>query len=648
MTNDEVKAYAYDHAKEILTPDGHGGFICPLCQSGTGKNKTGMREHTGNKGHYKCFACDFYGDILDIIGAEYNVHTYIEKIEAARKEFGLPDFSFTGEKVVIPKREEHQQTAEEMAAAEEARKKRAYSINNFLGMANKRLKKCDYHNKRGISDATAERFYLGYADVGSYGNALVIPTGRYGKIEERGYAVRYTTAPQVRFYKPAGVPTLLFNIDALWNTFDKPVFIVEGEIDALSIEEVGGAAVGLGGISNIKKLVEALQKEKPSTLLIVSMDNDEKGKEASERLVEELKKLEVPFIIHNPCSKHKDCNDALLADRVLFADEILAFKGCTTRIDAEQARKRAAYLRTSALFDIRGFLDDIKESVNTPPIKTGFDKLDNRLEGGLYEGLYVIGAVSSLGKTTYCLQMADQIAKNKQDVMIFSLEMAKTELMAKSISRQTCQYCLTNKHDIDNAKTMRGITDGRRYLRYSKDEVNIIKQSVDAYRDIAEHIFIIEGRGDVTAQTIYDTVADHIKITGRKPVVIVDYMQILTPMNERTSDKQNTDKAVLELKRLSRDFKIPVVAVSSFNRDNYDKEVTMSAFKESGGIEYGCDVLIGFQLNGAGSKDFRSSEVKDRNPRPVDLRILKNRHGGLGQPISYNFYTKYNHFEEIK
>ena len=49
----------------------------------------------------------------------------------------------------------------------------------------------------------------------------------------------------------------------------------------------------------------------------------------------------------------------------------------------------------------------------------------------------------------------------------------------------------------------------------------------------------------------------HKKITGESPVVIIDYLQILAPYSERATDKQNTDKAVMELKRISRDYKIP-------------------------------------------------------------------------------------------
>lgn len=64
-------------------------------------------------------------------------------------------------------------------------------------------------------------------------------------------------------------------------------------------------------------------------------------------------------------------------------------------------------------------------------IPTGYERLDKRLDGGLYSGLYVMGALSSLGKTTLALQIADSIAKAGTDVFFYSLEMAAEEITAK-------------------------------------------------------------------------------------------------------------------------------------------------------------------------------------------------------------------------
>lgn len=289
----------------------------------------------------------------------------------------------------------------------------------------------------------------------------------------------------------------------------------------------------------------------------------------------------------------------------------------------------------------------IADSVDTPYIPTGFNVLDKRLDGGLYEGLYILGAISSLGKTTLVMQIADQIAQQGQDVLIFSLEMARTEIMAKSISRHTIMNVLANGGDTRNAKTTRGITVGSRYANYSQKEIELINKSIQDYAEYSNHIFISEGIGDIGVNQVRGTVEKHLSFTGNKPVVIIDYIQLLAPYNDRATDKQNTDKAVLELKRISRDFKIPVIGISSFNRANYSVPVTMEAFKESGAIEYSSDVLIGLQFVDQGTKEFDVNEAKKKNPRNIELKILKNRNGQTGYGLEFNYYPMFNYFTEM-
>jgi replicative DNA helicase len=72
----------------------------------------------------------------------------------------------------------------------------------------------------------------------------------------------------------------------------------------------------------------------------------------------------------------------------------------------------------------------------------------------------------------------------------------------------------------------------------------------------------------------------------------------------------------------------------------------MEAFKESGAIEYSSDVLIGLQLKGAGEKNFDANEAKRKDPREIELVILKNRNGRTGGKIIFNYYPLFNYFRE--
>ena len=119
----------------------------------------------------------------------------------------------------------------------------------------------------------------------------------------------------------------------------------------------------------------------------------------------------------------------------------------------------------------------------------------------------------------------------------------------------------------------------------------------------------------------------------------------------RASDKQNTDKAVLELKKMSRDNGIAVVGISSFNRDNYTEPVNNASFKESGAIEYSSDVLLGLQFknlqnsDSSINKDFDVNEERQRQPRQIQLKVLKNRSGANGTSTFFRYYPMFNYFE---
>lgn len=285
-------------------------------------------------------------------------------------------------------------------------------------------------------------------------------------------------------------------------------------------------------------------------------------------------------------------------------------------------------------------------------ISTGFKNLDSVLDGGLYPGLYILGAISSLGKTSMMLQMADQISASGHDVAYFSLEMSETELIAKSLSRLTYLKCNGNTA---NAKTIRGILAAEKYKSYSKAEQDLIDDASLEYADNSCNLYIYEGVGNIGVDEIRNQVKKQIEIRNKKPVLMIDYVQILAPYDPRYSDKQNIDKAVLELKRISRDLDIPVIAISSFNRNSYTSEVDMTAFKDSGSLEYGSDILLALQPKGITSsytkKDIQENariikECKRSTTRKIELVILKNRNGRTGLKVDFEYKALFNYFKE--
>lgn len=290
---------------------------------------------------------------------------------------------------------------------------------------------------------------------------------------------------------------------------------------------------------------------------------------------------------------------------------------------------------------LQAFLKSIIDNKQPPAISTGFPILDDTLGGGVYAGLYFLGAVSSLGKTTFVGQIADQMAIAGQDVLFFTLEMSYRELMARSMSR------LSAIISPDGFVTTRGLLNsvsGGRDLKTKQ----LIEQSASVYEGIANHVYFHEGLNNIDIDYVRDELKNFIDTTGKKPVVIIDYIQILTPSGGKNlTDKQNIDQIVVELKRMSRDHDIVIIGISSVNRASYKEGMNMSSYKESGSIEYSADVLLGLQLKGADQSGFDPDVAKRKPTREVELKILKNRNGPVGETVGFTYKPAKNLFEEV-
>ena len=687
MDREQARQYIIGRSKDHLTPDKtRKGFICPICGSGSGSHGTGITTKDGV--HFTCWAgCFTNADIIDIIGLETGATDYNSKLQAAAAEYGITIDSYhrsTPQEDFAPVAEEYQKQAKSKRNTQDAIHNTEYTsqqeetepdYTDFFLQANKDIGKTDYH--RGLSRSTLDRFKVGFTESWRHPKApkmeasprLIIPTSKHS------YLARYAGVGDFINYrgqvenKSKVGKVRVFNSRALREA-TSPIFIVEGELDAMSFYEVGAEAIGLGSLSNTRLLLAELEKQKPAEPLIIALDNESKPEIQAkvERAVAELTKglqrLDIPCYRIDVAQPHNDANEALNADRE-------AFRGAVARAiaqveDAEAAAEEAereALKREAVAYSLQSFLKSIEESKRAAFIPTGYSPLDNILDGGLYAGLYIIGAISSLGKTTFCLNVADNIAQAGHDVLIFSLEMARNELIAKSISRLTLIKDLAENGSTAHAKTTRGILTGTRYPDYSQTERELIQRSIASYGEYAKNIYITEGVGNVGIEEIREKVRKHIKLTGKPPVVVIDYLQIIAPADLRATDKQNTDKAVLELKRLSRDYSIPIIGISSFNRDSYTAPVNMAAFKESGAIEYSSDVLIGLQYEGMDYQEGEADKARDKRirelmkqavedgkagkPQKIQVKVLKHRNGSKGDAY-LDFYPMFNYFTAPK
>ena len=275
--------------------------------------------------------------------------------------------------------------------------------------------------------------------------------------------------------------------------------------------------------------------------------------------------------------------------------------------------------------------------------KTGYSNID--AETSLYNGLYVVGAVSSLGKTTFCTQMADQLAQAGEHVLFFAFEQTQMELVTKGLSRLTAQ------EDMTQAVSALEIRSGR--ITAS------VRRAIAEYKRFAVHEAIIECNFMMTIDTITQTVKEYMSRTGVKPVVFVDYLQLIRPLDPRQTTKDAVDESLRALKLLQMENDLVIVLISSLNRQNYLTTIDFESFKESGGIEYTADVIWGLQLSVMNDDLFESEKklktkrdavkaAKKATPRRIELVGLKNRYGIASYKCHFDYYSQYDLFIPVE
>ena len=566
-----------------------------------------------------CFACGADYDLFDLLTLEENLSSPLEPLISASRHYGDGSADRPAKRAAP----ESEGQGGEGGSAPSFLREETLSP-SYLNDCFSHRTETDYFAARGLSADTVTRFHLGYDPKRG---CVVLPC-------EGGRCVRRSVAEK-RYLNEKGQPSPLFQPELLIAGQEGgPVFLLEGTFDALSAEELGYHACALNGSGNREKAAAILRTlPKPAPILILT-DNDTAGETWAKALTGEF-----PWLYRcPPVPQGKDLNEYLCADREGAARFL---SQCVSDWEAHQP---PPYTESSAAGQMDAFRAYIEKQAARPALKTGFPKLDEALDGGLYDGLYVIGAVSSLGKTAFCMQMADQLAGQGRDVIIFSLEMMTYELMARSVSRESFQLDTSARRRM--AKTARGVLDGRRWAKYTTQEKAHLELAQTSYASYAGHLYFREGDHETGLDYIQREVARHIAETGVKPVVLIDYLQIIAPVDVHFTDKQNLDRIVCALKKLSRQYELTIFAISSFNRENYNLEVSMNAFKESGGIDYSADVLLGLQARGAGRQGFNIDEEKRKDPRELELKILKNRSAALGAPIPLRYYPAFSCFVE--
>lgn len=342
MTRSQARDYIAGNPGLILQRDGAGtGYICPLCMSGAGEHGTGLVVQR-DKRHFSCFGngqCFKNKDIFDIIGFAYNLYSFPDKLKkaaelagvelendsnfpTAREVFGHPldwndtisrDPKPTGKPVSA-----EQLPPEALKAAEDQEPQQRDYIKAFHYW-HSCIDQTDYWKRRGFTREIMSRFKIGFNPryiVGKDkdGNnitwaALIVP------VTAHAYAIRNTDpdAPHKDRHRKKGKAALYNPLKIDFSALDRAVFIVEGELDALSVIQSGGAAVAVRSTDNVPALIERLHRVELTECryLFGLFDSDEHGQEARAQMENGLKDTRFIFTGYDLKEMH-DPNDFLI------------------------------------------------------------------------------------------------------------------------------------------------------------------------------------------------------------------------------------------------------------------------------------------------------------------------------------------------
>lgn len=626
MTREQARAEIKARYAEYLQPaKKKHTYICPLCGNGTGTDGDGLaiskKDPTGT--HLKCFKCGFYGDIIELIKQDKGLATDAEAFDAARAAFNI---TIDGQedpaiKVHVAK------PAQEVPQVDYVTYMQQMAA-NIEGAAG-------YLSSRGISLETAKRFLLGYDMRFSQGTgpdtwkALIIPTSR------SSYVARNTDkeADKGNRYRKAGAISI-FNSKALYNAEKRPVFVTEGELDALSIIEAGGLACALGSTSNVGKLAFLLQGRPTESTLLISMDNDDAGARAAEELQKALSSLpRASWAVVNICGSHKDANDALCADPAALR----------AAIQAEERNYKPGAAKMKA------FLQAIRTQ-QYRPISTGVQGLDDIIGGGfLRQTIVALGAAPGMGKSFFAQQLFEGMAQQGHNVLYFNFEMSEQQMIARSIAREA------RKQDNANITAL----DVLQGYKWTEEQEKQILRTMEWYGDKIAPYMAYNPAGS-TAQL--DAILDEMEVKAKQareagkdaPLVVIDYLHLLRGDN-REDTQATIKRAMATFKEYAMNYNSLVFVIMAFNREsNKGGKVSQESGRDSSSLEYGADLMLGLNFSKVEEntdsdlaeklRDAAKGELKQVGQTDYKLKVLKNRlQGGCGS-IDLVFSGRYGLF----
>jgi replicative DNA helicase len=260
-------------------------------------------------------------------------------------------------------------------------------------------------------------------------------------------------------------------------------------------------------------------------------------------------------------------------------------------------------------------------------IPTGFTELDQMTAGLQKQDLIIIAARPSVGKTAFCLNIAEGVAKqNQYAVGIFSLEMGRKQLLKRMISSNGRIYS-------QNVRRSKIVGDNE-WTKLS-----------GAMGEIGNMNLKIFDKPGIRVNEIWSKVRKMKReFEGKDILIIIDYLQLITGNEKHRGNRtQEISEISRMLKHMARELDVCVIALSQLSRaveQRQDKRPMMSDIRESGQIEQDADV-IGFLYR----DDYYDKESENKNI--IEIIIGKQRNGPTGT-VQLAFLKEYGLFLNLE
>ena len=280
--------------------------------------------------------------------------------------------------------------------------------------------------------------------------------------------------------------------------------------------------------------------------------------------------------------------------------------------------------------EVLDHLSEMSESESRlPGLSTGLSAVDRKITGLNKSDLILLAARPGMGKTSFALNVALNVAKSeKKTVAVFSLEMSREQLATRLLSSEAC---------VESGRLRTGS------LRETDWEKIAAAASVLNKVDIRID--------DNPMLSVADMNAKCRRIDGLA-LVVIDYLQLMTSASGNNRGGENRQQVVSDMSRMlkimAKELNVPVICLSQLSRANEkrdDKRPMLSDLRESGAIEQDADIVLFLYRD-----DYYNEDSEKRNI--AECIVAKNRHGETGKvelrwmPEYTTFATLENRYDE--